>query len=466
MASTAGGAGPVAPEEFDVAEERDWDILLDEIEEGEVIPIIGQDVLRVERNGLATDHSQVLASELAEVLGFEPDGEAPSLASVAAQYLQRAGSRRSELYDSVEWLVRRMERDDHPDALGKLAEITPFRLFVTTTFDPWMEQALTAAGRSVTSLAYEPTEQLSDLPKDYDHRKEAFVYHLLGRPGTSAFAVTEEDILEFMHRLLSPASARRPDQLFDTLEKSHLLFLGCRFPDWLTRFFLRMARGVPLGDPHGRRNWIAGGTVHGDSAGGLKQFLLTSSQRTKIFKDPDATAFIANLHRRWTKRHPEGLPVEAAPEPEATDKVFLSYASEDREALRELCKRLDEKNVLYWFDRDELKAGNDWDEKIRRNVRSCCLFVPLISDHVVTDRERYFRIEWQEALERQRMQPANGRFVLPVLLEGASWSLAEAEQIPLDLQKLNWMELGDFLDQVVDFYRDKQRDRLDGRGDS
>ena len=61
------------------------------------------------------------------------------------------------------------------------------------------------------------------------------------------------------------------------------------------------------------------------------------------------------------------------------------------------------------------------------------------------------------------MQPANGRFILPVLMEGAPWSLAQAEQIPLDLQAINWMEMSDFLDQIVDFYRDKQRDRLDGR---
>ncbi len=34
--------------------------------------------------------------------------------------------------------------------------------------------------------------------------------------------------------------------------------------------------------------------------------------------------------------------------------IKVHEAIEDREALFELCKRLDEKNVLYWFDRDEL----------------------------------------------------------------------------------------------------------------
>lgn len=461
MSGVAGESSGVATK-TNIAVERDWDILLDEIDEGEVIPVIGQDLLTLEQGGHRTDANLDFARQLRELLELDPEGEATSVAAVAAEYVRR-GKSRGDVYDSLEWLVRNASAAPSPESLCKLAEITPFRVFVTTNFDHWMEQALSSAGRSPVSLAYEPGEHGSDLPKDHEHRSEAFVYHLLGRPGDSAFAVLEDDILEFMHQLLSPASPRRPQQLFDALERSDLLFLGCRFPDWLTRFFVRMARGVPLGDPHGRRNWIVGGTVEGATGEGLKEFLATN-QRTKIFKDHTAGSFVAELHQRWKRRHPEGMVEEVVVEPKASQKVFLSYASEDRPALKELCAKLDELNVLYWFDRDELKAGNDWDDKIRRNVRSCCLFVPLISENVATKEERYFRIEWDEALDRQKMQAKNSRFVLPVLLDGASWDLAEAEEVRADLQKLNWMEMSDFLEKIVGFYRDKQRDRIDGRG--
>ncbi|MEJ2541462.1 MAG: toll/interleukin-1 receptor domain-containing protein [Gemmatimonadota bacterium] len=458
MPEVAAGQGEVATARSNIARERDWDILLAEIDEGEVVPVIGQDLLTVERDGVRIDADRHLGRQLAQVLEYEPDPEVPvSVASVAAGYLKSRGHP-TEIYDGLEWLLRQAESEPYPESLRKLAEITPLRLFVTTTFDPWMERALAAVGRAAESAAYEPGERGGDLPKDFEHRKVAFVYHLLGKPGTSAFAVTEEDILEFMHQLLSPASPRRPDQLFDALEKSHLLFLGCRFPDWLTRFLVRMARGVPLGDPHGRRNWIAGGTVRGNKV--LQEFLTSSSQRTKVFQDMDAGEFVAELHERWTKKHPNGIPEEPTAEPEARDKVFLSYASEDRAQVQEICRALEEKNVLYWFDRKELDGGDDWHEKIRRNVRSCSLFVPLLSKHVDTDEPRYVRFEWKEALERQKMQPANGRFILPVRIDDSA--LEQSPRLPVDLQAVQWMDLQDFLDKIVGFYRDKQRDRLDG----
>ncbi|HSM05722.1 MAG TPA: toll/interleukin-1 receptor domain-containing protein [Longimicrobiales bacterium] len=461
MLEIAGERDDPATVRFNEARERDWEILLAEIDEGEVVPIIGHDLLTIERDGLQIDANEAFANELARVLGVEPDREEPpSVASVAAAFLEGRGHP-AEIYEWMEHILRDAGGwESYPDSLRKLAEITPLRLFVTTTFDPWTERALTDAGRSVKGLAYQPSEQTADLPKDFEHLKEAFVYHLLGKAGTSAFAVTEEDILEFMHQLLSPGSPRRPDQLFDVLEKSHLLFLGCRFPDWLTRFLVRMARGVPLGDPHGRRNWVAGGTVRGSK--GLQEFLTRSSQRTKIFQDLDAGEFVSQLHQRWKAKHPHGIVDETVTEAEARDKVFISYASENRAQVMELCQALDARNVLYWFDRAELKGGNDWDEKIRRNVRSCCLFVPLISEEVIGKGEAYVLKEWRWALDRQEMQPANGRFIVPVRLPGSPPGLESAEEIPLALQEINWMDMPDFLDQIVDFYRDKQRDRLDG----
>jgi hypothetical protein len=322
-----------------------------------------------------------------------------------------------------------------------------------------MEKALLEArGVEPVSLAYEPGEKSTDLPSEHEHVESAFVYHLLGRAGSSSFAVTEEDVLEFMHQLLHPGNLRRPEILFDALQRSHLLFLGCRFPDWLTRFLVRMARGTRLGDPQGRRNWVAGGTVQGDK--GLERFLTHFSKRTKVFEGLDARAFVSELHRRWMEEHPPGTEDAPAVDAEAKDKVFLSYASEDEAEVRRLREALDEKKLPVWFDKEQLIGGNDWNDKIRRNVRSCSLFVPLISKHVLTQRERYFRVEWHEAELRQQMQPPNGRFILPVRIDDEARE--DAAEIPEVFQKTQWMDTHQFLDQIVDMYKEAQRARLDG----
>jgi len=34
-----------------------------------------------------------------------------------------------------------------------------------------------------------------------------------------------------------------------------------------------------------------------------------------------------------------------------------------------------------WFDQSELRGGDAWDQSIRKQIRDCRLFVPIISAH-------------------------------------------------------------------------------------
>ena len=59
--------------------------------------------------------------------------------------------------------------------------------------------------------------------------------------------------------------------------------------------------------------------------------------------------------------------------------VFLSYASQDAEAARRLCDALRAAGVDVWFDQSALRGGDAWDASIRRQIRECALFMPVIS---------------------------------------------------------------------------------------
>ena len=59
--------------------------------------------------------------------------------------------------------------------------------------------------------------------------------------------------------------------------------------------------------------------------------------------------------------------------------VFLSYASQDAEAARRICDSLRSGDLEVWFDQNELIGGDAWDEKIRRQIKECALFIPIIS---------------------------------------------------------------------------------------
>jgi hypothetical protein len=107
----------------------------------------------------------------------------------------------------------------------------------------------------------------------------------------------------------------------------------------------------------------------------------SSSYNTKVISGT-AAELLTELSRRWHERHPEKEP-PAPPGPDATlmqpGALFLGYASDDLEAAERIKTALEASGVEVWFDKRRLEAGDDWDQKIRRNVDNCSLFVPIVS---------------------------------------------------------------------------------------
>jgi hypothetical protein len=97
--------------------------------------------------------------------------------------------------------------------------------------------------------------------------------------------------------------------------------------------------------------------------------------------------------------------------------VFLSYASQDEAVARQLCEALRAAGIVVWFDQSELRGGDAWDASIRRQIRDCALFVPLVSASTQQRREGYFRLEWSLADERSRLIAEGTPFILPVVVD-------------------------------------------------
>jgi hypothetical protein len=98
--------------------------------------------------------------------------------------------------------------------------------------------------------------------------------------------------------------------------------------------------------------------------------------------------------------------------------VFLSYASQDAEAAQPLCNMLRAAGVEVWFDQSELRGGDTWDASIRRQLKGCYLFVPMISANTQSREEGYFRREWKLAVDRTNDTAGSRAFLLPVVIDG------------------------------------------------
>jgi TolB-like protein/lipoprotein NlpI len=118
--------------------------------------------------------------------------------------------------------------------------------------------------------------------------------------------------------------------------------------------------------------------------------------------------------------------------------VFLSYASQDAEVAHHLCSALRAAGVEVWFDQAELRGGDSWDASIRRQIKSCALFVPMISANTQSRTEGYFRREWNLAVART-LDMAEGRpFLLPVVTDRIRDSEA---LVPEKFREVQWTHL-------------------------
>ncbi len=118
--------------------------------------------------------------------------------------------------------------------------------------------------------------------------------------------------------------------------------------------------------------------------------------------------------------------------------VFLSYASQDTEAVLRIAEALRAAGVEVWFDQNELVGGDAWDAKIRGQIASCALFVPVISAATQARHEGYFRLEWKLAAHRTHMMSGAKAFLLPVVIDGTRDADAH---VPAEFRAVQWTRL-------------------------
>ncbi len=123
---------------------------------------------------------------------------------------------------------------------------------------------------------------------------------------------------------------------------------------------------------------------------------------------------------------------------EPTKAVFLSYASQDAPAVERIAEALRASGVEVWFDKNELVGGDAWDQKIRRQIKECALFVPVISANTQARAEGYFRLEWKLAVDRSHLMADDAPFLFPVVIDETSDAAA---RVPDKFRDVQWTRL-------------------------
>jgi TolB-like protein len=132
--------------------------------------------------------------------------------------------------------------------------------------------------------------------------------------------------------------------------------------------------------------------------------------------------------------------------------IFISYASQDANAALRICDALRNAGFEVWFDQSDLRGGDAWDAAIRRQVKECALFMPLISANTDARSEGYFRREWNLAVNRMLDMAEDQPFLLPVVIDETPETLA---RVPDRFRERQWTRLAgglastEFVDRVM-----------------
>lgn len=422
-------AVPFDAEEF-------WDDLLDFIEDGRVIPVAGPELLLVTEGEEQVPLYRVVAERLLSKYGLSASALADGQVlrehhelNDAVCVLARAGRRIKDLYRPINDILARVlaEKTVDTEHLRQLAAIRHFDLFATATPDDLLARTIDAVRfdgvRQTDEITYAPklpTDRRRDLPEVMSSKYAAVLYPF-GKSDVSPFyAIHDEDFLEFAYTM---QAGNGPERMFSQLRSRNLLMIGCNFADWLSRFFLRLSNSERLSsDQRNKKEFFVGRETAEDRD--FTVFLERFSQDSRYYP-VDARTFVSELYQRWSERNPA---LGAAPDP-VTDQpaksaegpspgaIFISYSSDDVGAARRLFADLqDLGGDVAWFDKTDLKPGDDWNQRLRSAVQRCGLFLPLLSANTERRMEGYFRLEWGEAAERSKRIQGR-KFIFPIVID-------------------------------------------------
>jgi hypothetical protein len=112
--------------------------------------------------------------------------------------------------------------------------------------------------------------------------------------------------------------------------------------------------------------------------------------------------------------------------PSKRPRVFLAYASEDREQVKKLCGELQQAGFDPWMDEEKLLPGQNWPRAIEQAIELADYVVLCFSSRSV-DKRGYFQLELRYALEVASCVPLDEIFLMPVRLSECT--------IPLQIAK-------------------------------
>lgn len=381
--------------------EIDWEELLEDIAEGNIIPVIGNEIYKFKLNDQLVTVDEYLADKIFQQNGLAPD-PGISLAE-AINCLEK------EKNLHIRDLIRMLKEivDSVPNnfpLLSRFLEIDKLLFyFNTTVYNNILENAIKKVrNETPASINFSIRSKFPDC-ETIDELTVPLVFNVFGSFKSADPALSEEEMLEFTasFRERMNDNART---ILDALKNKSLLFLGCSNPDWLIRFFLRVLSNERMHDWLNRRSQII--VVNDLSANRKKQYNFLKNYNT-ITYEGNTNDFVEELASKWKEQNPSNVKCKT---------VFLSYTQKDLNAVESFKASLANiNNIACWYDKEKLFSGDNFETKITESIRDADLFIPLISQNSLGQQDKYVYDEWFQAYTFSKVR--RDKYMMPIAID-------------------------------------------------
>ena len=111
-----------------------------------------------------------------------------------------------------------------------------------------------------------------------------------------------------------------------------------------------------------------------------------------------------------------------------SNSIFIIYASEDVESAIQLYNDLKSSGFNPWLDKKSILQGQNWDNKIKKAIKTCMYIIILFSSNLV-DKIIYIQKEIKESIREQQNFPKSFIFIMPSRLNECKISYQDIEKI-------------------------------------
>ena len=395
-------------------EEVSWNKLIQQIIEGNVVPVIGEEILADGDSNLHEVILQQLAQQLAEKLG---------ITNAVDSFTELAFSvgKNISLHSVINGIEPQLSRFKPSKSLADLLATKQFPFVITTSFTPMVENVMGElwGKNNIKVKVFSNNPSINDDIKDVADLSKPTVYYMFGRIGGNddRYVLTDNNLLAFVSSWLSNG----PRNLCNALKGKYLLILGNTYSDWLFRFILYSIRGTKTGE---------GMLVYNT----LDQSLINFLERMDITYKHNTDEAVNQIVTRLSKKLKEYEASAKFKTPQDNTDVFISYSRSDVAIAEALYANLTAQGKRVWYDQRNITAGGRFMEEIHRAIRTTKYFIPILSSNIEREKNEphVYRDEWETAIEFSKNF---GRtFIIPLAEKGFDFYKAK---LPERMQEHN-----------------------------